>query len=401
MKEYFKYNLFVPNSNGYRSQYQLISGYNDAVIILLNEIKNIRGRVNTLSYPMLFCARHSIELQFKILIEMVNDFNNYRTGERNKANITGHNLRNLSERLKELILNSDRRIIGYYKEIDVESLLQFFEAYDSTSQSFRYLLDQKGNMLIKSNLNILKPIEDYQNLFSFLDWMQEVISEYYEEYSTKTYTKKLSRSDLVLIAKRLPNKEEWGNQLFLDEKEVIKVEYSLSNRDFSDALNMIKANPFLCSLIGMEIKEEGFSDEFFNQYPIMKAIEIKRDSFIDALRKGVDGIPIISFEELDNDPNISYCNRIMDECISKLTNDDCILFNTYRCIEKYCEEYNARKNHFSTIFSESYRTYTNDKMSSSGFLRFEEGLQLCGRTTVLKKLGVSLKDNIDRRGFVC
>lgn len=46
---------------------------------------------------------------------MVNDFNNYRTGERNKANITGHNLRNLSERLKELILNSDRRIIKYYK----------------------------------------------------------------------------------------------------------------------------------------------------------------------------------------------------------------------------------------------------------------------------------------------
>lgn len=133
----------------------------------------------------------------------------------------------------------------------------------------------------------------------------------------------------------------------------------------------------------------------------MKSIEIKRDSFIDALRKGVDGIPIISFEELDNDPNISDCNRIMDKCISKLTNDDCILFNTYRCIEKYCEEYDARKNHFSTIFSESYRTYTNDKMSSSGFLRFEEGLQLCGRTTVLKKLGVSLKDNIDRRGFVC
>lgn len=91
----------------------------------------------------------------------------------------------------------------------------------------------------------------------------------------------------------------------------------------------------------------------------------------------------------------------MNECISKLTNDDCILFNTYRYIKKYCEEYDARKKYFSTIFSESDRTYANDKMTSFGFLRFEEVLQLCGRTTVLKKLGVSLKDNIDRCGFVC
>lgn len=91
----------------------------------------------------------------------------------------------------------------------------------------------------------------------------------------------------------------------------------------------------------------------------------------------------------------------MNEYISKLTDDDCILYNTYRCIDKYCEEYENQKEHFSKDFSQLLRNYTNDKMTMIGFLRFEEGLKLCGSTSILIKLGISLKDNIDRRDFFC
>ena len=393
-------NVIVPNSNSYQAQYSLIIGYNDAVNILLNEIETSRKSVNLLFYPIFFCARHSLELQFKLLINMVNDFNNYRNSEKNKITIYGHNLRKLSDKLKEVISYSDRRISDYYKKVDVESLLNFFDTYDSTSQSFRYLFDNKGERFIKSNFNIVKPIKDYQDLFVFLEWMDEVINELYKEYGTKTYAKKLSRNDLVIIAKRLPNKEEWGNKTFLYEKDAIKADFSLSNYEFSDAINKIKANPYLCSLIGMEIPEEGFSDEFFHLYSSMKAIMKKRESFVDALIKDKDGFRIMSFEELYADKDISDCDRIMNECISKLTDDDCILYNTYRCIDKYCEEFEYRKEHFYKGSSQSLRIYTNDKMTTSGFLRFEEGLQLCGRTTVLRKLGIPLKDNIDGFSFV-
>lgn len=287
------------------------------------------------------------------------------------------------------------------KRLMLKAYKIFFEASDPTSQSFRYVNDNNGEKLLKKSFNILKPHSDYQMLFHFLEWMQNVIGELYEEYDTKTYTNKLSRNDLENIAKRLPNKNEWGSRAFYQERDNIKAEYSLSNNKFSKALNIIKANPYLCSLVGMEIPEEGFSDEFFSLYKVLKETAIKRDSPIDALRDKNQGLQIINSRELLSDKGISECKKLLKGYLNRLSINDCVLFNTYRCIRKYCEEYEEKKEHFSHDLSNNLRDYTCNKMISGGFLRFEEGIQLCGRTTVLRKLGVPLKDKIDRSEFFC
>lgn len=263
MIEEYKYNAVVPNSNGYRADSQIIIGYNEAVNVLFKEIKDNGGIVDLLFYPLFFCARHSIELQLKLLIEIVNDFNDFRNIESCGKNTHTHDLKELNNILNEVIKKTDRRIIAEYEKVDVDNLLDFFEKNDPKSQSFRYAVDNKGKRQLKNSFNILKPYNDYYDLYTFLEWIEETIGEIYAEYSTHTYTNKLSRNDLETIAKHLPNKKEWVDQSFLQVKESIKKEYALSNRDFSDALNVIKANPYLCSFIGMEIPEEGFSDSFF------------------------------------------------------------------------------------------------------------------------------------------
>ena len=141
----------------------------------------------------------------------------------------------------------------------------------------------------------------------------------------------------------------------------------------------------------MEIPEEGFSDSFFILYKKLKDTANNIESRIDFFRCKKEGHPsIISVKELSTDQLFSTYINILSEHVSELTDNDRILFNTYRCIRKYCEEYEEQKEHFSNeSLSETLKNYTCDKMTSGGFLHFEGGLQLCGRTTVLKKLGIS------------
>ena len=403
MIEDYRYNAVIPENTGWNAQFQMVLGYNEAVDVLFKEIEANSGSIDFLVYPLFFCARHSVELQLKLLISMVNEFNEYRDAKKNDINLCGHNLEELRNKLENVISISDRRIREEYKKVDVKSLQSFFDKSDPTSQSFRYVNDNEGEKLLKKSFNILKPHIDYQMLFHFLEWMQDVIGELYEEYDTKTYTNKLSRTDLERIAKRLPAKKDWGNQAFYDIREKIKKEIEgFSNTDYSKALDKIKENPYLCSLVGMEIPEEGFSDEFYLLYNKMKDTTVKRESRIDVFRGKSQGFSsVVRVRELSSDIAYSKYDSLLYRYVNSLTLNDCVLFNTYRCIKKYCEEYEAQKEHFSHDLSNNLRDYTYDKMTSGGFLRFEEGLQLCGRTTVLRKLGVPLKDKIDRSEFFC
>lgn len=403
MIEDYRYNAIIPTKTGWNAQFQVILGYNEAVDVLFKEIETNWGSIDFLVYPLFFCARHSVELQLKLLISMVNEFNEYRDAKKNDIKLCGHNLDKLRKELEEVIKKTDRRIRGEYEKVNVKSLQSFFEESDPTSQSFRYVNDNDGKKLLKKSFNILKPHSDYQILFHFLEWMQEVIGELYEEYDTKTYTNILSRTDLEKIAKRLPAKKDWGNQAYYEESEKIKKEYGgLSDNDYSEALDKIKANPYLCSLVGMEISEEGFSDEFYLLYNKMKDTTLKRESSIDVFRDKSQGFSsVVRVRDLSLDIAYLQYNSLLSGYVNSLTSYDCVLFNTYRCIKKYCEEYEAQKEHFSHDVVDTLREYTCNKMTSNGFIRFEEGLQLCGRTTVLKKLGVELKANIDRSEFFC
>lgn len=96
MIEEYKYNAVVPNSKGYRAKSQIILGYNEAVNVLFKEIKDNGGIVDLLFYPLFFCARHSIELQLKLLIEIVNDFNDFRNIESCGKNTHTHDLKELN-----------------------------------------------------------------------------------------------------------------------------------------------------------------------------------------------------------------------------------------------------------------------------------------------------------------
>lgn len=133
MIEEYKYNAVVPNSNGYKAKSQIILGYNEAVNVLFKEIKDNGGIVDLLFYPLFFCARHSIELQLKLLINIVDDFNYFRNKVRCEENTQIHDLKELNYILNGIIKQTDRRIIAEYEKVDVEKLLDFFEKNEAQS----------------------------------------------------------------------------------------------------------------------------------------------------------------------------------------------------------------------------------------------------------------------------
>lgn len=126
MIEDYRYNAVIPENTGWHSQFQVVQGYNEAVDVLFKEIEANSGSIDFLVYPLFFCARHSVELQLKLLISMVNEFNEYRDAKKNDINLCGHNLEELRNKLENVISISDRRIREEYKKVDVKSLQNLF-----------------------------------------------------------------------------------------------------------------------------------------------------------------------------------------------------------------------------------------------------------------------------------
>lgn len=90
-----------------------------------------------------------------------------------------------------------------------------------------------------------------------IHWLDAIITE----YKQGLFTSKLSREDLFQITKIVPAYKNWGNEEFaLAKKQIIK-NYSLSNNDFSRALNAINNHREFSYLINnkkqtIEITEE-------------------------------------------------------------------------------------------------------------------------------------------------
>lgn len=71
-----------------------------------------------------------------------------------------------------------------------------------------------------------------QNFCSVVDYLKL-------EYSTGSYTKKLSRNDLKKISSTLPTMSKWKDESFNDVRNSIKEQYKISYKELSEAINII------------------------------------------------------------------------------------------------------------------------------------------------------------------
>lgn len=216
---------------------------------------------DTLIYPILFCARHHIELHLKLHISRIASLRSVKVED----NTSTHNLGFLYETLVNLSNATDHRLLVY-----VEMLHEFILDYDSideTGQTFRYAQDNEkkahlpGQHFIDlSNVKVRwnEMRDAMENLSIFVN---DVLSP---EYATGTFTDKFNRQELFELAHALPIYMEWGRkskEYFLDVKKNCLGRKNISGRDFTKAIDKIKSTHCLSALIGVELTLDGLPQD--------------------------------------------------------------------------------------------------------------------------------------------
>ncbi|MFT3941545.1 hypothetical protein [Rhodopseudomonas sp.] len=226
-----------------------LDGYIDAAIELADAIidKKLFAKRDTLVLPILYNARHAIELALKFTTDRLlgvdllkNDGirRNYNIGaywERlHGADIGDEKMRSVIDALKPFVVSVSR--------------------IDSDGQELRYFLNRENEASLAqysiANLKLIQQsLRDLEKLLSDLKYQTLDLAD---ECSTKAYTKRCSRRDLFEIARMIPPREKWSEKEFDDQKEAVKARFRLSNRQFSNALNTIQANREMVAIIGVE-----------------------------------------------------------------------------------------------------------------------------------------------------
>ena len=245
--------------NGGTTDEDIRNGFKRTVELLTESLKTGSEVEDLLVYPIVYNARHSIELSLKIVIKML-----WRIEEKKGICYFEEVLK---ERKKELHTHSieclyklacdkkniDRRIPAYFENI--EDMIYFYY-FDEEGDAFKYELNKEDEPhMIKnkiSHVSIELLETEFKEVMKKFDDLIYFLDNCIFEYSLGTFTKSLSRADIWDISKRLPVYEEWRKEKFKEVKDEIKQEYHLGSKEFSDAVNLIKENREFSVNIGCE-----------------------------------------------------------------------------------------------------------------------------------------------------
>lgn len=241
-------------TNGFPDSLTYAEGYLKTPEILTNYIfnNNKRGDVDLLVYPIVYSARHGIELSLKsILIDMVE----LRSLGISVPDVTKiHSIKKLWDATIDVAERTDKRL--YYITKKIEPYILDFVAIDDTAQTFRYPESNIGATHLEKTpiINLVRFIIFFKKLKKGLRDIISITLNLKDEYKTGTFTDKFSRRDLIKLSKDLGNRQDWATSLTAEKKDIIKKKFSLdSNKQLIRAIEKIENNRYLSSLIGVEL----------------------------------------------------------------------------------------------------------------------------------------------------
>ncbi|MBF4693466.1 hypothetical protein [Fusibacter ferrireducens] len=241
-------------NNGGTDNYDILIGFRKSVEVLINAVKQGASE-DTLIYPILYNARHSVELSLKLIIERI-----FKIYDIKKKAIDPTDKRTFTHDIK--ILDSvilkyfgvDKRIYELYNKANT-FLVDYF--FDVDGDAFKYDTDHSGNYhMIKhgiSSISIDILEVKFNELMQLLDELIYNLNLMCDEYKVGTFTKSLSREDIKNIAHSLPKREQWVNEVFKDKKNKIRSEYGIGSHELSEVINLIQKHREFCVLINLEI----------------------------------------------------------------------------------------------------------------------------------------------------
>ena len=234
-------------------------GFVRNVDILLGKVIADRGDyVDELIYPICFAMRHAVELYLKSTAQQFVKMAGYR--EKSIVfNLDGsHHIGKIWQHIVENSASIDRRYAPLVAELT--PYIDDLAGVDATGQVFRYAFSSENNKHLTdlAVINILVLKNRFGELIRLLTRLDLLNYHLDAEYGLGTFTKDLSRSDLVDIASMLPQRAQWAEPIFDEAKAVIKAKYHLGSQSFTEALRVIQKNPEMAQIIGAPVELPDF-----------------------------------------------------------------------------------------------------------------------------------------------
>jgi hypothetical protein len=234
-----------------------LDGYIEASMELVNAVieKKMFEKRDTVVLPILYNARHAVELALKFTIDRL-----VEGGILLSAPTRHHNIQSYWRLLNDAIVG-DEEFRGCVRAL--EPFIASLTRIDGDGQELRYHLNRdEGKSLSTYSLANLEVIRDSLGALSkIISALKYRTIDFLDERRTGAFTTRCSRRDLIAIAKLLPPIDKWREAIFDEKKEIVKSRFDLSNKQFSNALDVIKQNREMKALIGAESDLLHLSDD--------------------------------------------------------------------------------------------------------------------------------------------
>ncbi len=240
-------------NNGFIDLHTYQLGYYEATIALIKNVKEFESTVDALIYPIVFSARHAIELFLKTQLYNLKCINSKARGTEFEDSLqTTHSIKDLWEEYRELTA-VDVRYEPYLSALE-EYMIDFYEI-DDTGETFRYPFDhEETRHLTDLGCINIEVFEDrFVKMYKIIDELGYLTEFLTYEYREGTIVGGLSREQIREIAIELPPKKDWILDEFLKIKKEILEKHSISSNKFSKALNLIKNHREFASYIDIKI----------------------------------------------------------------------------------------------------------------------------------------------------
>ena len=376
--------------NGGTTDEDIRNGFKRTVELLAESLKDGREVEDLLVYPIVYNARHSIELSLKIVIKMLWEIEEKKgikysdeiIAERKKK-IHTHNIEELYKMACEN-KNIDRRIPAYFENI--EDMIRFYY-FDEEGDAFKYELNKENQPhMIKnkiSHISIVLLETEFKEVMEKFDELIYFLRNCMDEYSLGTFTKNLSRTDIWDISKRLPDYEEWRTEKFREIKEEIKQEYHLGSKEFSEAVNLIKKNRFFSENIGCEKIFGTITQEELKEYASLVKYYFEKNKF----KEG----NVTEWYKLDGvQQNAEILKKYLSNSSMETLNTLLCFYdmsNSSLAVEKLEDVYEYI---VGSSFDEMY--IIRKLKQKNACLRIINGMKKCGQVTYAKQLQDALKE---------
>jgi hypothetical protein len=212
---------------------------------------DVGAYMDALVYPICFSARHHVELFLKRQIARLAEV---RDIDVNRTVLRDHKLAPL---LDELFRVCDKTDSALRERLDpMEGAIRELDAFDGQGQTFRYRRSNEKELHLQdvSHINLGTLEAGLKRLFAATEDFDSYVGALVYEYQQGAFTSKLSRENLVDLAKALPPRSTWAKSSAFDAvKQMFRQKYDLSSNDFQKAVKRILEGRGLSGYIDVEL----------------------------------------------------------------------------------------------------------------------------------------------------